>query len=223
MMTLKKKCFDEEIEIVFKINKYCVNDSLCIEMLQIDEDGSLVPWSILTVNFSRIICKENCAFVDVNNNADIVKWIIDNNLGTLTGKAFTSGYCTYPEVRFNMDEVRKYTVLLEGDNGSDDSDEPIDEAAAYREFEEDIAKSIGEGAIKFVPEGVIDFFEKMPADFIARFLDITTEILFLLSPAEIRYKIAETYIQMPYDEFKMFIPELRDKMKIVSNKENNND
>ena len=52
---------------------------------------------------------EDCGFIDTNNlGNNIIQWLIDNNLAMQTGRFGKSGFCVYPEVKFNMDEVKKY-------------------------------------------------------------------------------------------------------------------
>jgi hypothetical protein len=66
------------------------------------------PWSDLTVNLG-VKCADNCAYIDTNNNGDrIVEWLITNKIATLTGGMRSSGFCVYPEMKFNMDELMKY-------------------------------------------------------------------------------------------------------------------
>lgn len=107
MARLKLNAWGSTHEITLAIHKYAENDNLAIEMLCWDEKFP-EPWSMLTVNLSRK-CKPNCAYIDTNNNGDeIINWIIDNNLGTDVGVYEVSGFCIYPMVEFNMDEVKKY-------------------------------------------------------------------------------------------------------------------
>lgn len=94
-------------KITFELNAYASNGNLAVEMVCWD-DGYPEPWSRLTVNLD-IKCESNCAFIDTNNNGDdIVFWLINNNLGGLTGRVGQSGFCTYPEFKFNMEEFKKY-------------------------------------------------------------------------------------------------------------------
>lgn len=64
-------------------------------------EGYPEPWSKLTVNLDEKL-PPYCAYVDTNNNGeDIVDWIIENNLGELTGDYGYSGFCKYPLIKFN--------------------------------------------------------------------------------------------------------------------------
>ena len=73
-------------------------------------DGELEPYADMTVNLQGFPCEKNCAFVDTNNFAMAESLIKEYKLGKPTGRIGQSGYCTYPEYKFNMDEVRKYCV-----------------------------------------------------------------------------------------------------------------
>ena len=46
---------------------------------------------------------EALAFLDTNNNPGIDKWLVANKIAVPTGKVVESGYCKYPEFRFNLD------------------------------------------------------------------------------------------------------------------------
>lgn len=46
---------------------------------------------------------EGLAFVDTNNNPGVDKWLEENGIAIATGKTAESGYCVYPEYKFNLD------------------------------------------------------------------------------------------------------------------------
>ena len=88
--------------IYLDIATYAENGSLAIQMLT-DDNGFMEPWSMLTVNLS-VTLPEGYAYVDTNNNGDeILDWIIENELGELTGELGYSGFCIYPLVKFNLE------------------------------------------------------------------------------------------------------------------------
>ena len=108
MARLKLNAWGAEHEITFELHKYAENDNLAIEMMCWDEEEFPEPWSMLTVNLS-VKCKPNCAYIDTNNNGyTIIEWLIENKLGNITGVLGFSGFCTYPEFEFDMDELKKY-------------------------------------------------------------------------------------------------------------------
>jgi hypothetical protein len=70
------------------------------------DNGYPEPWGILTINLDKRA--NDCAFIDTNDNGeDIIDWIVSNDLGALTGEIGYSGFCCYPEVRFNLGKVRE--------------------------------------------------------------------------------------------------------------------
>lgn len=92
--------------IRFDISSYEYGGGLAIIMWC--DDG---PYATLTVNLEdEKTSGPNCQFVDTNNLGylDIMNWIVDNNLGEETGHVGFSGYCMYPEVRFNLEEINKH-------------------------------------------------------------------------------------------------------------------
>ena len=105
--TLILNRWGKEHPITFYVHKYANNGNLCISMYT-NEDGFPEPWSTLTVNLG-VKCKENCAFIDVNNNGmEIIDWLVDNNLGRVLPREKISGFCIYPEFEFDMEAIAKY-------------------------------------------------------------------------------------------------------------------
>ena len=106
---LKLSDLDEDYEIALVVSKY-MTGNMAIAMEYYDgEIHQLMPYAALTVNLVNEKCGENCAFVDVNNlGSKILSWIFQNNLGELTGRCRMSGHCIYPEIKFNMEEVKKH-------------------------------------------------------------------------------------------------------------------
>ena len=104
---LKLFKYGSEHPITINLSKYSNNGNLYVGLLT-HEDGFPEPWSNLTVNLA-VNCEANCAFIDTNNNGEeIVSWLVENNLGKLTGRTQISDYCTYPEFEFDLDELNKH-------------------------------------------------------------------------------------------------------------------
>ena len=83
-----------------------MNGNLAIEMVTW-EDGCPEPWNTLTVNLMWP-CEKDCAFIDTNNNGkEILKWLKKHELAAPTGMELRSGYCTYPEYRFQEALLRE--------------------------------------------------------------------------------------------------------------------
>lgn len=93
--------------MTFKTSNYADNGNLYVGLI-VHEEEYAVPWSDVTVNLG-VKCKENCAFIDTNNNGtEIIEWLMTHQLGRLTGRMETSGFCVYPEFKFDMKVLSKY-------------------------------------------------------------------------------------------------------------------
>lgn len=81
-------------------------------LLTIDPDfGFPSPYCDITVNLpDEDLSGENCAFVDTNNAPFLPEFLESNGIAEPTGMYGFSGWCAYPEYRFNMGEVRKHLV-----------------------------------------------------------------------------------------------------------------
>lgn len=64
------------------------------------------PFAVFTVNLDDDL-PENMAYLDTNNVRGVLEFMIENNLAEDTGKTGTSGFCTYPLVRLNLDKIPK--------------------------------------------------------------------------------------------------------------------
>lgn len=107
MNTLVLRKYGKSRPMTFTINSYRENNNLYIGLVTW-EDGYPEPWSNLTVNLSVKLPKDT-AFIDTNNNGnEIIEWLETNGLGKATGRVQTSGWCVYPEFKFNMSEIKKY-------------------------------------------------------------------------------------------------------------------
>ena len=84
---------------------YRNNNRLAIRLMDRQDDA---PVSVLTVNLvDEAIESDNLAFVDTNNNPNILEFIKENALGEFTGRYGRSGYCTYPLYRFDLDKLEQ--------------------------------------------------------------------------------------------------------------------
>ena len=107
MINLKK--YGKNHPMTFQLANYADNGSLYVGLIT-NEEGYPEPWSNLTVNLDKSFrCKENCAYIDTNNNGDgIIDWLETNGFGEQTGRLVFSGFCIYPEFKFNMEEIMKH-------------------------------------------------------------------------------------------------------------------
>lgn len=65
----------------------------------------------LTVCLCELTLTENESFVDVNNNPYALDFVYEYGLGRATGRFEPSGYCLYPSVVFDMEQVKKYSEV----------------------------------------------------------------------------------------------------------------
>ena len=108
MNTLTLTRWGKEHPMTFEVHKYADNGNLYIGLIT-HEEGYPEPWQNLTVNLG-VKCKENCAFIDINNNGyEILDWLVDNNLGRILPREKISGFCVYPEFEFNMEMIKQYS------------------------------------------------------------------------------------------------------------------
>lgn len=91
-------------EVTLEIMQYH-NGNLAIQMWCYD-DNFKEPFSMLTTNLGEKLSADK-AYVDTNNLRTGFDFILKYNLGELVGFG-QSGFCTYPLVKFNLDEVVKY-------------------------------------------------------------------------------------------------------------------
>lgn len=73
-------------------------------------EGDPVPFASITVNLPEYSPAPGCAFVDTNNFGAAEELIRGYSLGEPTGRIGHSGYCTYPEYRFDLKEIRNYCI-----------------------------------------------------------------------------------------------------------------
>lgn len=107
MINLRK--YGTDHPMTFQLDNYRENGNLYVGLIT-NEEGYPEPWQNLTVNLS-VKCADDCAFIDTNNNGDeIMTWLVSNKLGKPTGRVKASGWCVYPEFKFNLDELMKHVV-----------------------------------------------------------------------------------------------------------------
>ncbi len=100
--------------IQLKVSVYHYGKNIAIQMIT-HENGYAEPWSNLTVNPDYIL-PLNCAYIDTNNNGkDIISWVEHHKLATPTGRYGYSGFCKYPEYRFNDTLLQELDPIGYGD------------------------------------------------------------------------------------------------------------
>lgn len=98
------KAHNEVYKVALFRKKYYYTDSLAVNL--ICDDGE--PFGTCTVNIDEPFSScddESLAFVDVNNLDYIEKFLTDNKIAEPTGYRVTSGYCEYPEYKFDLSKL----------------------------------------------------------------------------------------------------------------------
>ena len=88
--------------VTIETSKYMFGDNLAIRL--ITDFGEL--FATLTVNLAEWTLPNDKAFIDTNNCPWAEKFIADNKLGKPTGIRGASGYCVYPQYRFDMEKLK---------------------------------------------------------------------------------------------------------------------
>ena len=96
-------------DLCVEAGQYSVGESLALQ-LYVNEEYGLEPYASLTVNLPSQHCAPDCAFVDINGLQDAEKMILQYGIGEPTGRTAVSGFCTYPEYRFDMDKLKDFCL-----------------------------------------------------------------------------------------------------------------
>lgn len=93
----------ENYTLDFMKTTYANNGSLAVQiMCQAEGEEYFEPFGMLTVNLTFPPKDKECAFIDTNNMPqDLIQLLIDKGVMTLTGLDQMSGFCVYPECRFD--------------------------------------------------------------------------------------------------------------------------
>lgn len=115
MLNLKYVVFGDYIgdyKVEFLVDKYANNGRLALMLFSYDEEEECMEdFCDVTVNLPEYsLSDENCAFLDTNNAPYILNFLLDNKLGELTGRQPQSGFCTYPEFRFDMEKIAEHAL-----------------------------------------------------------------------------------------------------------------
>lgn len=90
-----------------KIRTYNMNKNLCVQRGAL-ENGCWEPWNNITVNTDTYRESPFAALIDTNNCGEAcVRWLLENSLGSLTGRQERSGFCVYPEFLFSEEKLRE--------------------------------------------------------------------------------------------------------------------
>lgn len=102
---IKTPYSDEEYTVRVFALRYLTPQRLAVHLFDID---SCEPFLDATVNIpDEPISGDDCAFIDTNNYPWIGKFLQSNNIAKPTGYIGMSGYCTYPEYKFDLSKLTR--------------------------------------------------------------------------------------------------------------------
>lgn len=108
---------EETMQVAFALDRYANGNGLYVGMCAIGEEGYLETWCDVTVNIPGWkILKENEAFVDMPNiyDSQFLDWMRENDLiSDFSGEYGYSGFCQYPLVQFNLENLQKHAIKME--------------------------------------------------------------------------------------------------------------
>lgn len=87
-----------------KISNYRADGTMCVDLWN-SEDGTI---SRLTTCLNKKGMPDNQSYIDTNNCPWAISLIRKYNLGHTTGSIEFEGYCIYPVVEWNLNELEQY-------------------------------------------------------------------------------------------------------------------
>ena len=92
----------------FTTNRYIADNSLAVEILTEDKE----PLATITTCFvnETLVKSESYmeSYIDTNNCPWAVRLLDSLNIARLTGSVKQNGFCVYPTMLFDMEELKKY-------------------------------------------------------------------------------------------------------------------
>ena len=98
-----KSQWGTEHTVELEIQQYLNNNCMHIDLIEVD---SREPYSNLTTNLGAKV-PDYCAYIDINNLPEALRFIEEHNLGEFTGIVGFSGFCEYPLYMFNVERLRE--------------------------------------------------------------------------------------------------------------------
>lgn len=107
-----KNPWGTEYQVLFEIGNYQNNNRLFVGLFCYDKDyEDFAPYGGITTNIAWPVSRENCSFVDTNNmGKNIVSWLEENGFAKRTGVIGESGFCSYPEMEFDLNKIKEFEL-----------------------------------------------------------------------------------------------------------------
>ena len=99
--------FGNMYTVLPKLNCYADNGNLYVGLdFFNDEYSCWEPYADVTVNICDLPFLESA--LDINNNgSEITDFLVQNELGELTGAVLQSGFCQFPVFKFNEEKLKE--------------------------------------------------------------------------------------------------------------------
>ena len=104
--TLTIKDGNRERPVSFQMSRYASNGNLYVGLFDYSGEEPEFLFDI-TVNLDKK-CEPDCSFVDINNWPNVDKWLMYHGFANPTMEWESSGFCWYPEFRFNIEKLHEY-------------------------------------------------------------------------------------------------------------------
>ena len=108
--TINLSMYGEDFELGIEVQKYTYGGGLALFLHCMENGEPVEPFADITKNLAGYPTSGFKAFVDTNNFPQVTELISEFDLGKLTGRVGCSGFCTYPEIDFNMKNIEKYVL-----------------------------------------------------------------------------------------------------------------
>lgn len=97
-------------EIAFKLSTYRENGVLALIAYEYTTYGCPYEYGVVSVNIEDLVFGPTMTYIDENNHKGMAQFLVDNGIATYVGYTGFSGYCQYPLVNINFDELKKYHI-----------------------------------------------------------------------------------------------------------------
>lgn len=103
-MALKFELCGVECKVDVKVLRY-LNGNLAILLIDAGDDFNGEEFGTLTVNLGPV--DPEYAALDTNNLPSALDFCVENGLGTKANIMLSSGFCSYPLVKFDIERLRE--------------------------------------------------------------------------------------------------------------------
>jgi hypothetical protein len=82
---------------------YSYGNGIAVELFDLKDKE---PFACITVNLPDYRNASECAFIDTNNCEWAEEFLVKNKIATPTGVIGFSGFCSYPEYKFDLSKLQ---------------------------------------------------------------------------------------------------------------------